>query len=70
MRARSQIEQSMKDLVIPAGRDDIRLSIELQLDIRDLLASLLSIEETREMVNEARRAREIAATARYEREVE
>jgi len=60
----------MKDLVIPAGRDDIRLSIELQLDIRDLLASLLSIEETREMVNEARRAREIAATARYEREVE
>jgi hypothetical protein len=70
MRARSQIEQSMKDLVIPSQRDDLKLSIELLLDIRDLLASLLSIEETREMVNEARRAREIAASARYEREVE
>jgi len=65
MKSRQQIEQSMKDIVIPSGRDDIRVTLELLMDIRDLLSGLLSIEQTRDSVEAARRARELSALRRY-----
>jgi len=38
MRSRRLIEDSFKTLVVPSGNDQIKLQLEILLDIRELLA--------------------------------
>ena len=38
MRSRRNIEESFKTLIVPSGNDQIKLQLEILLDIRELLA--------------------------------
>jgi len=38
MRSRFSIENSFKTLVVPSGNDQIKVQLEILLDIRELLA--------------------------------
>jgi len=57
-RTREEIEESLKEIVVPAGRDDLRINIELLLDIRDLLEELVLPLRERKRIEQARLARE------------
>jgi len=64
MRSRRTIEDSFKTLVVPSGNDQIKLQLEILLDIRELLAEardermMARIEKERKEV-EAERAEKV-----------
>lgn len=67
MRSRKIIEDSFKDILIPSGRGDIRLQIELLLDIRELMENLVGFERGRIEIEKIRQARERAEAERIRR---
>jgi len=64
MRSRKTIEDSFKTLIVPSGNDQIKLQLEILLDIRELLAEardermMARIEKERKEI-EAERARKV-----------
>ena len=58
MRSRDAITDSFKSIVIPSSRDDLKLQIELLLDIRELLSGLLKLAESEARIKRVRKARQ------------
>lgn len=69
MNSRQYIENQFKDIALPSGEAKVeKIKIELLMDIRDLVSGMLSIQQSRENIEAARRAREIAASQRHRKE--
>jgi len=55
MRSRFSIEDSFKTLIVPSGNDQIKLQLEILLDIRELLADERDERMTAQITEERKR---------------
>ena len=58
MKTRKEVEDSFKDLIVPSGRDDLRVNLELLLDVRELLQEIIEMKKFRKNRELARALRE------------
>jgi len=70
MKSRKIIEDSFKEVLVPAGRGDLKLSIELLLDIRELLEELVGMKKQESGLSKARLKREVVKLARRKNTVQ
>ena len=71
MQSRQEIEQSFKDIALPAGEGAVaKIQLGLLIDIREYLGALVGMEQSKQELEAVRRARELAAAERYRKEVD
>ena len=64
MKTRKEVEDSFKDLIVPSGRDDLRVNLELLLDVRELLQEIIEMKKFERGVENVRKNRELARALR------
>lgn len=64
MRSRQEIEEQFKEITVPSDRNDLRISLELLLDIRESILGLKNLFELKEIRERTKLARQKVEEAR------